>query len=123
MEQWRERLSGEFSCNFGLYDCDQIIGTTCIFIHGNTSTGNKAQLVASYIRKEYRGQGLSKLFYEERIKWAKERGVKTLFVEHREDNTVSQKAHENFGSKYTSSREKDWADGSKSKVVEYEICI
>jgi RimJ/RimL family protein N-acetyltransferase len=66
--------------------------------------------------------GLSKLFFEARIKWAKDQGdIKTLFLEHRDDNLPSQKAHEAFGFRLVESNEQSWPDGAVRPSLKYQL--
>lgn len=119
-EQWKNRLSSPLSANFGLYDGEKLIGLTTIYRENENST--KALMVSSYIKKEYRGKGLSKFLYEDRIAWArKQKGIKTIELEHRDDNLSSQKAHEKFGFKYTGSYMVRWLDGKDRNCRVYEL--
>ncbi|MBL7670926.1 MAG: GNAT family N-acetyltransferase [Bdellovibrionaceae bacterium] len=119
---WKERLSNRNSASFGLFSENKIIGLTGIVREGNNPRATKAHLVSSYIREEYRRLGLSKLFFEARMKWAKDQGdIKTLILEHRDDNLSSQKAHSKFGFTLVESNDQTWPDGSFRPSLRYQL--
>ena len=78
-------------------------------------------LSASYIRKEYRGQGISALFYQTRIDWARENGYTEVYVAHREGNDASRAANQKFGFKYTHTEQTVWPDGTQSNKLWYRL--
>lgn len=117
---WRSRLSNADACMFGLFLESQIVGLTGVV--RDRSNPENANLVSSYIRAEYRKRGISRLFYDSRMKWANEQGnIKFLIVEHYEDNTPSMRAHQKFGFIYTSSYEEAIADGIVRKTLVYRL--
>ena len=116
-EEWRERLVNPNAAQFGLYADSELIGLTGIF-----REREQAHLVQSYIREDYRGKGLSKLFYKARLEWAREQeGIKRLVVEHRDDNLPSKGAHQNFGFQFVKSRDQLWPDGQKRPCLVYHL--
>ena len=119
--EWQLRLSNPHSGFWGLYDGEECIGLTGII--SNNSELTEARLIASYIRKQYRGLGLSALYYKERIRWAKEYGYKTLYVAHRKSNLASKAANQKFGFEYLSSTMIDWPDGTKDEDVVYRLTL
>lgn len=75
----------------------------------------------SYIKNEYRKLGLSKLFFEARMTWAKsQKNIKTLILEHRDDNLPSQRAHQKFGFRLVDSNDQTWPDGSIRPSLKYQ---
>ena len=122
--EWRARLSNPNGAHFGLFFKDQLIGITGIYIDKDRGGPNKAHLVTSYIKEEFRKKGLSKKFYEARIEWAKKQGgVDTIVLEHRDDNTPSLKAHQKFGFKFVQQSNHIWADGQERPSMMYELKI
>lgn len=67
-EEWRARTK-EPKAVFGLYAMDELVGMTSILLIND----DEAYLGQSYIKIEYRGKGLSALFYKIRMAWALEK--------------------------------------------------
>lgn len=119
-EEWLDRLSHPDDGAFwGLYDGNECIGLTGIRKHPNYP--DSMVLSASYIRKEYRGQGISALFYQTRIDWARENGYTEIYVAHRQGNDASRAANQKFGFKYTHTEQTIWPDGSQNNKLWYRL--
>lgn len=121
-QQWMGRVTNPNGVCYGLYAGKELIGITSIIIT-NTENPAEAYLTQSYIRKDYRNQGLSKMLYEERIKWAKARELKKLIVGHRESNQSSKYANQKFGFKYTHQENRVWPDGTAEPMLYYELIL
>lgn len=121
-DRWLDLIEQDNGCVFGLFDDDKIIGLTSIFIDRDDPSGKTAKLAMSYIDPEYRGQNLSRYFYEERIKWAQEHGiVEKIEVSHRESNEPSKRANQAFGFQHIRTEEREWPDGETENEVIYEL--
>ncbi len=121
---WTNHLENPNSAIFGIYKGSQIVGLTGIVRENNDANATSAQMVMSYIKKEFRGQGLSKMFYDARIAWAKSQSdIKTLVVEHRDDNFASEGAHKKFGFEYVGSSMQAWPDGQSKPALIYQLKI
>ncbi|MGZ3930249.1 MAG: GNAT family N-acetyltransferase [Bacteroidia bacterium] len=119
--QWLDRLNNLNSACFGLYHGNTLIGVTGIVLDKqDTATAHMTQ---SYIRKERRGRGLSRLLYEARIAWAKQKGLKKLYIGHREDNLSSRSANQHYGFQYTHRESLQWPDGTIADSLYYELKI
>ena len=120
---WRERLSNPNGASFGLYNgSGELIGLTGIIREGNQEKAQTAQLVSSYIRKEYRNRGLSALLYEARIEWAREQeNLRQIGVEHSQKNAPSYRAHQRFGFRYRGQRVQRFKDGSDRICEIYQL--
>jgi hypothetical protein len=59
-EEWLARLTSSDSVNMGLYHENELIGITGVVVDREDVT--RGIMVQSYIRKPYRGNGLSHLF-------------------------------------------------------------
>lgn len=122
---WKERLLNPNAAAFGLYHAGELVGLSGIVREKNQADSPRAHMVSTYIREEYRGQGLSRLFYEARLAWARaQKDIKTLVLEHRSDNTASEKAHRRYGFQFKSSFTETYADkrpGSLTHVYELEL--
>jgi RimJ/RimL family protein N-acetyltransferase len=80
-------------------------------------------LSASFIRGEYRGRGLSALYYQTRIDWAREQGYTDVYVAHRIGNDASRAANQKFGFKYTHTETTTWPDGTVSDKLWYRLIL
>ena len=119
-DDWKWRLNDQRQAYFGLFlDNRDCIGLTGIYT--NEKSDDTANLFASYIRSEYRGKGLSSLFYDARINWARENGYKKIIVSHRDGNDASKAANQRFGFNYTHTENYDWPDGSKAAHIYYQL--
>jgi RimJ/RimL family protein N-acetyltransferase len=120
-EEWINRLTSPASAIFGLFHDGNIIGITAIFIQdADEGIGYMTQ---SYIKKKFRGQHLSRLFYEARIGWARERKLKKLVISHRQKNEISKAANQRYGFKYTHTEMRQWPDGMEEANLFYELAL
>lgn len=121
-EDWKQRLGNLNAGAFGLYVNGKLIGLTGI-VRDRTEI-QKAHLVSSYIRSEYRRMGLSKLLYQVRIDWARKcKTIKYLVVDHNQENESSFKAHQKFGFKYSHSYEEVLSNEKSKTIVSYTLEI
>ncbi|MDE1901114.1 MAG: GNAT family N-acetyltransferase [Alphaproteobacteria bacterium] len=121
-EEWQNWLGDAKGCLFALYDGRTIIGTTGIMTSRDDPSGSTAILIASYIKPEYQGRGLSKKLYDARINWAvAQPQLKTLCVSHREGNEPSRRANQKWGFRFTDKAPKAWKDGTNSVEYHYEL--
>lgn len=111
---WQERIKHPRAV-FGLFEGERLIGMTSILLL-NEEEGYLGQ---SYIRKEHRGKGLSALFYEIRIAWATELGLKRLSISHRDGNLVSKAANQRYGFRYSHRESVNWLDGTTGDSLYY----
>ncbi len=119
-KDWIARLSNPDAATFGLYLDNEVVGLTGIVIDRNDST--RAILVMSYIRNPFRNKGLSSLFYERRLDWAKKRGdIKIVESGHVEGNVVSYKANQKFGFSSRGFYDHKEKDGTSRRVFIYEL--
>lgn len=116
---WIQRLTNPDGTIFGLFHNTILIGITAIVIE----EAGHGYLTHSYIKPAYRRQGLSLLFFEKRIAWAKERGLKRLVVNHRETNIASKAAIQKSGFRFTHAEKADWPDGKTENLLNYELMI
>ncbi len=120
-DDWIDILKDSTVATWGLYYKGDCVGMTRIGPFRDTK--DTLILRASYIRKEYRGMGLSALFYRVRIDWAKERGYRRLLVSHRVGNAASGAANQKFGFKYSHTDDKKWPDGKVEGHLFYELLL
>ena len=114
--EWQERIKYPRAV-FGLFENDQMIGMTSILLLNE----REGYLGQSYIRKEYRGLGLSVLLYKIRMAWASKLQLKQLKVSHRESNTISKAANQRSGFKYSYRESANWLDGTTEDVLYYVL--
>jgi RimJ/RimL family protein N-acetyltransferase len=121
-QEWIDQLNkNNYWAFWGLYAGDTCIGLTGIVEMRNDATC--ALLIASYIRNEYRGKGLSSLYYKVRLEWARTMGYKWVEVHHRRTNIISKAANQKFGFKYTHTTSVQWPDGSYDDSLSYRLAL
>ena len=116
---WKDRLENPLVACFGLYADDILIGLTSILC--DKAKPEEAYMTQSYIRKEFRGLGLSRMLYEARLSWAREHGVKRLVVGHRESNVTSKAANQRYGFQYSHRVPRLWPDGITEDMLYYVL--
>ena len=119
---WQERIAANNRAYFGLLLPDgECVGLSAIT--QQIDLADSVVLIASYIRKEHRGQGLSNLFYDARIDWARQSGYAKAIVSHRDTNLVSRAANQRAGFHFIHLTERDWPDGTTSNELFYELIL
>ncbi|OJW81377.1 MAG: hypothetical protein BGO69_13855 [Bacteroidetes bacterium 46-16] len=121
-EQWLSRITNPDAGCFGLFHGDELIGITGIVID-NKERPEDAQMTQSYIRKAYRGKGLSRMLYDIRLQWAREHGIKRLLIGHRASNHASKAANQHYGFTYIHSETRTWGDGETMDNLYYELWL
>lgn len=119
-EQWVARITNPAGACFGLYYGDESIGITGIVVT-DAALPFEAYMTQSYIRKAFRGKGLSALLYQKRLEWAKDHLIKTLRIGHRESNLASKAANQHFGFVYTHAEARTWPDGQTENMLYYKL--
>ncbi len=114
--EWQERVKYPRGV-FVLLDNDAPIGMTSIL----RLNDDEAYLGQSYIKKEYRGKGLSAFLYKIRMEWASKLPLKRLTVSHRENNVISKAANQRLGFVYTHKETLNWLDGTTEDVLYYAL--
>lgn len=121
-QHWIDMLAkDDYWAFWGLYD-----GDTCIGLTGAAQLRTDPTcvlLIASYIRTTYRSQGLSALYYQARIEWARSLGYKSIEVHHRRDNHISKAANQKFGFIYTHTDTVLWPDGTYDDRECYRLIL
>jgi RimJ/RimL family protein N-acetyltransferase len=127
LDYWENCIKGTAqkhpSSVFGLFDPKgKLIGMTGVVSAREDSSGKTAKLCASYIKDDYKGNGLSKLLYQARLEWiASQPCFEKVIVSHRKSNVASQKANQAFGFSLTHEEPHEWSDGSHEPEVMYEL--
>ena len=92
----KNNLDNKNYCKLILLDNDELIGFISIFEHDCEEKQNLSQWYATmFVKKEYRGNGYSKILNDAILKEAKSRGFKRLYLKTTLDNY-----YEKFGAKY-----------------------
>ena len=96
IEKIKNNLDNKNYCKLILLDNDEFIGFISIFEHDCEEKQNLSQWYATmFVKKEYRGNGYSKILNDAILKEAKSRGFKRLYLKTTLDNY-----YEKFGAKY-----------------------
>lgn len=120
-DHWQARIDGPRAAAFGLYHGEELVGLTGIIV--DAEKRDEAYITQSYIRAPHRGQGLARMFFDARMAWARERGVKRLVVCHRVCNLPSKASILRHGFRYTHSEERLWPDGGREATLYYVLEI
>lgn len=121
---WRDTLGGPGRRVFGLFDGDRLIGITAVFTSRDDPSGSTALLAMSFILPDYRGRGLSDLFYRARLAWVRERPqFKRILVSHRASNEASRRANQRHGFILVGRAPRTWPDGSTEDELSYELAV
>jgi RimJ/RimL family protein N-acetyltransferase len=116
---WRSLLENGSRAIFALYHEESLIGLSGVKLKNDDNT--TAVLFASFIKTPYRGKGLSRLFYQARIGWAREKQCKSIIVSHRVGNTLSKAANKRFGFKFSNTEEVNWGNGVRADGLVYVL--
>ncbi len=124
-EEWRVLAGGdERQQLFGLFDDEMLAGITAVFTDRRDPLEETALFAMSYIAPEYRGRGLSRLFYETRLDWVRAQGrFMRVRVSHRRSNEVSRRANQHFGFQQTGIHPTEWPDGTSEDEIRYELLV
>jgi RimJ/RimL family protein N-acetyltransferase len=121
-ERWKDWLSQDRKCVFGLFDGQNLVGITGVFTSRHDPSGQTAVLGTSYILPVYRGQGYSRLLYQARLDWvAMQPQIRRVVVSHRETNESSRRANQAFGFRRTHVETITWPDGTTGDEICYEL--
>jgi RimJ/RimL family protein N-acetyltransferase len=118
-EQWQGWLKNDNKPVFGLFANERIIGITGLLADDKDPI---AYMGMSYIIPDYRGRGLSALFYETRIAWAADYlPCERLRVAHRVGNEVAAAATRKAGLTYEMTTCRTWPDGTEGNQDWYQL--
>ncbi len=123
-DEWRSRAQGDDHQVFGLYDGDRLVGMTGVVRYREDPTGTTAFFGMTYIAPAYRGRGLSRMLYEARLEWVRERPQFTrVHVSHRSSNEASRRANQHHGFALTAREPRTWPDGTEDDELIYELLL
>jgi RimJ/RimL family protein N-acetyltransferase len=121
-EAWRALVRGATHQVFGLFEGTGLIGITAVFASDEDPSGQTAALMMSYILPGFRRRGLSRMLYEARLAWIRERPqFKRVTVSVRESNLPSRQANQRFGFVQKGAQSRVWRDGDTEDEVFYEL--
>jgi RimJ/RimL family protein N-acetyltransferase len=118
-DDWTSLLENELRGMFALYHDKSLVGLSGVAIRKDDP--NTAIFIASFIEPVHRGKGLSKIFYEARIEWVRQKQCKLITVSHRSGNKTSEAAIKRFGFKHTNTEEVSWPDGMRADELMYVL--
>lgn len=97
------------------------MGITAIYVAPEEpDTGH---LVQTYLRADYRRRGLSRMYHEGRLEWAKARRLRRLMVGCREDNVASVAAVRRAGFRRFQEEDREWPDGKAAALWDFELLL
>jgi len=122
--EWRRRVRNPNGQMFGVFDGERLVGITGVITARDDPSGESAMLIASYLLPEYRGRGLSRLLYEARLAWVRERPrYRRVVVSHRRSNEPSRRAIGRFGFAPVATVSTTWPDGSTDDELQYAMAV
>lgn len=117
---WRDFLSSSRFKIFGAFDGDTIIGMNAIFLPEDRP--DTAELIMSYLQPDYRGRGLSHMFYEARLDWIKAHDtLKHIIAFHRKGNEGVAHTLKKLGFIHVNSTLIAWPNGEQDDIYRYEL--
>jgi RimJ/RimL family protein N-acetyltransferase len=123
-EGWQETIHAADHQAFGLFAHERLIGITAAFTSRDDPSGETALLAMSFILPEYRGRGLSHLFYDARLGWIRAQPkFRRVIVSHRLCNEASRKANQRHGFVVSRRAAKRWPDGVIEDEIFYQLVI
>lgn len=123
VSHWSEMLESEDGAIFGLFDGPALIGITAVFVDYAIPTRDTAAFGMTWLHPDHRGNGLSRLMFERRIAWARDKRLALIAVSHREGNEPSRRAILAHGFKPIRRTPHRWPDGAEADKLEYELMI
>lgn len=120
-DDWIALLENDARAIFALYHLDLLIGLSGVVL--NRDNQSEAILISSFIKEAYRGRGLSQLFFQARIEWARQKECAQVIVSHRAGNEASKAANQRCGFVYTYSKESRWPDGLLAEELMYCLSL
>ena len=122
--EWRDQLANLNTAVFVVFKNDRPVGVTGAAVDRHDVSQKTVLLWGSWVEPDGREKGISKLFYEARIAWAREQpGVERITVSHRESNVASKYANQRFGFVFTHETTKVWNDGTSEREFHYELTL
>ena len=118
-DDWISLLENQSRAVFALYYSTSIIGLCGVAVKKEDRA--TAILFSAFIKIPFRGKGLSKMFYQTRIDWARQQGCTSITVSHRIGNERSKAANQRFGFKFSYANEVTWPDGLQEDELIYAL--
>ena len=123
-ERWRSIIKGPAHQVFGLFDDARLIGLTGAFTWDEDRSGATAILVMSFIAPDYRGRGLSRMFFDARLGWIRAQPqFKRVVVSHRASNEASRRNILAYGFVETRRESHTWPDGTTEDMISYRLIL
>jgi RimJ/RimL family protein N-acetyltransferase len=122
-EFWRRLLDDSRHAVFGIFGTTSLVGITAVFTDRDDPSGSTALLGMSWLAPALRGQGLSRLIYQARIAWARDRKIARIRVSHRAGNEPSRRAMVAHGFRFVRQTSVLWPDGQEADEIHYEMVL
>ena len=120
--EWQARITGPDRQAFGMFDGARLVGITGVFVKADDPTRETALFVMSFLLPEYRGRGLSRLFYEARLAWVRAHPhLKRVETTIRSSNLASQRTCRRFGFVSAGRAPRNWPDGTTEDEIVFEL--
>jgi RimJ/RimL family protein N-acetyltransferase len=121
-EKWRASCQvPHHTQSFMLMDGDYPAGLAGVKISKSDPTGKTIVLLRNYIRKDYRGRGLSDYFYRLSFRWGMDEGFSKAEAIYRQNNIPAQKAGQKWGFVYDHTVTGKIFNGEPDDVIYYKL--
>jgi RimJ/RimL family protein N-acetyltransferase len=123
-EDWQAMIADPAHQVFGLFDSEHLIGLTAALRWREDPSGQTVMFGMSFIAREYRGRGLSRLLYDARFEWVRSQPrFNRVVVSHRESNEPSRRPVQHYGFQPSGRIPTKWPDGETEDAIIYELWI
>lgn len=119
---WQKQIAQVDCATFLVNDKNTPVGMTAVGIDVHDKTNKTAFLWGSWLEPSLRGQRISTLMYEARIKWIKHcTKMNAVIVACRESNKVSQHIILSNNFHFTHKIQRKWPDGAIEKELFFRL--
>lgn len=120
--KWRKSCATPHKAqSFMLMDGNQPVGVASVKISKRDPGGKTVVLLRNYIRRAYRGRGLSGYLYRARFQWALAEQFAYAESAYRRSNSVSQKAGQKWGLTHSRTETGRIFNGEPDDVLYYTV--
>jgi RimJ/RimL family protein N-acetyltransferase len=123
-DAWRDMLAGSDRAVFGLFADGRLVGICGVFAWSDDPSRRTAIFVMDFIDRDYRGRGWSRLLFDARLDWVKQRQqFDRVHISHRDSNERIRRAIAHHGFVETKRNPHRWHDGADEEEVCYKMHI
>jgi len=119
---WQSALTDPGIGIFGVYAGHDLVGMTGIALKRDDLTGQDCVLWGSWLRPDFRRQGISEKMYRARLAWAEAHPtIRRVIVSHRASNLASMYANQKHGFVKTHTEDHVWQNDEHEAQIFYAL--